>query len=168
MNTSELASSLAKITKCSRALYAVLPSDKLLNFVVNKFPVCIILNSKPSYHEGEHWICLFRQSSVTPFEFFDSFGKGIDFYDKSFRLFVGNNLVERNVRLQGFSLLCGQWCLMYLFMSMQRKSRKTFYSKFSNNYQKNDFIVKHTVARFQACKITCNQQTIQTCSIKEY
>ena len=47
----------------------------------------VVCNNESSTERGMHWVCFFKNSNTNVIEFFDSYGMGIDFYDKSFREF---------------------------------------------------------------------------------
>ena len=113
----------------------VLARDELPNHV--KYPSCLIINTKPREHEGEHWLAFYFDEKGHA-DFFDSYGQEPDKYGlKSFLDKTSVNWSYNNKRIQGFSAYCGHYCLMYLFFRVRNKSN-VFFSFFNNNYLNND------------------------------
>ena len=117
----------------------VLARDELPNKVI--YPSCLIINTKPRSHQGEHWLAMYFDKNGHA-DFFDSYGQHPDKYGlKSFLETTSKDWSYNNKRIQGFSTYCGHYCLMYLFFRIRDKSN-IFFSIFNNNFLNNDKKVK--------------------------
>lgn len=113
----------------NRQLYKILSGDKEVskfNFVgvfaedtitlsALDFPCCMIINTKPHTHQGEHWIAVFKTEHNIGI-YFDSYGypptgstniaKVLDSCDE---------WIHNDVGLQSpYSTVCGQYCVFFL------------------------------------------------------
>lgn len=110
----------------------------------------LILNTKPHGHEGQHWIAVYNDGNRV--EVFDSLGvfsdKGqIDFYTLS------NNLYFNQTSIQCIdSLVCGHYCIFYLFLRVRALSFHDFLKFFSVNCEESDAYVFNFINRtFPLC-----------------
>ena len=115
-------------------------------FALNKlpkikfYPCCLILNNKPDYHNGQHWLAIYFHKNKTA-EFFDSFGNHPSFYNVV--KYLENNSVRfkyNKTRLQSHtSYYCGLYCCFYLFNKSRNKSLNYFLKQFKSP-MKNDYL----------------------------
>lgn len=87
------------------------------------YPSCFIANTDVSGRPGRHWIAFYFES---PFhiEFFDSFGHTPSAYAFPLLCHAHNSL-----QLQSdFSLVCGQFCIFYLYYRSRGLSLKNIQS----------------------------------------
>jgi hypothetical protein len=151
--------------------YDVVASDELLDVNVLGYPVCIISNTKPSSHAGEHWVAFYMYSINSPMEFFCSYGNSISSYDNNFKKFCNmysDRIVSRSVQLQSFgSKVCGYYALYFIARRLKNCTRENFYDTFSNNLKNNDKIVfnffckQSSLFHFTICK----ESHVQCCKI---
>ena len=139
MNTDQILNHLKLICK-NKAQYAVLASDQLRTFKIKKFPVCLVINTDPSYKKGTHWISIFKKSKHCDVEVFDSYGLGLDFWSDDLKQIQKQNCIFQNkVPLQSLnSNVCGKYALYFLYKRMKGCKPWTIYSRFSNDRKKND------------------------------
>lgn len=113
----------------SKLIYRILTNDKRvkeLNFLgvypldlipINALnhPCCLVVNTKPSNHPGEHWVCIVKTEENKGI-YFDSFGYPP--YNLPEIGTVLDSCVEwsfNDTRLQStFSTVCGQYCIFFL------------------------------------------------------
>ena len=113
----------------SKQIYTILKSDSKvedLNFLgvfptdlipmsALKFPCCLVINTKPSSHKGEHWVAVVKTSERTGI-YFDSFG--VPPYNLPEIGDVLENCSEwrfNETNLQSpFSTVCGQYVIFFL------------------------------------------------------
>lgn len=169
MNTLEINDTLLNNKFLSSSFIGVFPCD-YLTFKVNKYPCSLVVNTDPSYKEGEHWVCFYIDKNKT-IEYFDSYGvpplndEILNFYKEN-----GNGHVYNNKQLQGLSSrACGHYCVLYLISrgNNMNKDRivNTLYSKhagtndqdvmsFVNKYLKvkNSFLQSGKGLICQCCK----------------
>ena len=162
LNTNEIINYLDAHLPCSIAKYwNCVPADKLLPnlFSREKLPSCIVANTKPENHPGEHWIAFIRTRKGL--YFFDSYGKPVRKY--GFQV----NAQSHNKSLQGNSALCGVYCLLWIIYTLQYKSPLAFYKEFKRNATAND---KKAVSLFKALKPCVRRKnkrkTVQICCCK--
>lgn len=176
MNTKSLELSLQKIAirhqkelgeKLQTNVYA---SDQLPMDFLRKFkgtPTAIIVNTDPSYKPGKHWQALyisntFDDSVPTICQFFDSYGQKpedqiLDFLHLFSLTFYQNN------QLQGLdSIVCGEWCCMFLWTLANGKSPQNFFTEFTGDFEKNDRIIEKKFKQI-FCSTLRNKCTVQSC-----
>jgi hypothetical protein len=151
MNTIQLQSCLLKILKHKDFQIGVLASDELTLVERKKF--LIVVNSEPSFLPGQHWVAFLKIGKNL--EFFDSFGKDVDFYGSYFKLFVkshGGKVIYNNTQLQSNeSFLCGQYCLFFLFCRNHNMKYKRILECFSKwDLNANDVMISQFYVRVQA------------------
>lgn len=145
MNSNELKSYLATIQNLP--VY-VCGSDELKNINTQNF--VIICNTEPSWLPGLHWLALFKTKQQVYFDFFDSFGHNINYYNNDFQNFLekhGGSYRTCNIQLQSnHTSLCGQYCLYFVFHRLLGVSYSKIVKNFSQNMKQNDDIVKQFVS----------------------
>jgi hypothetical protein len=137
MDTTQLETILAFYGKSSNFYYGVFAIDQLP--IIDKFPSCLIINNKPSNHEGQHWVAIYFDKK-RKCEFYDSFGKHPDYYGiyeylkkYSTSIKYNNNKVQSNV-----SPYCGLYCIFFLIFKLKGKSMDFFKNLYEKNPMKND------------------------------
>ena len=116
-------------------------------FAVNKlpkrvpYPCCIIANTQPSTHPGEHWVAIYIDEQNRG-NYFCSYGKTPP---PIIEQWIKKNTEEYELmskRIQGsFSTTCGQYCLFYLHFRCCNVTHVTIASLFSSELRENDLIV---------------------------
>lgn len=109
MDSLQLASALPDAVSPHAFPLGVFPRDKIPSRPC-KYPSCFIANTDVSDKPGTHWIAYFMDSPYHT-EFFDSFGHTPSTYDFSLIANQCNSLQFQS----DFSLLCGQFCIYYLY-----------------------------------------------------
>jgi hypothetical protein len=93
----------------------VFPRDHLP--VITVYPVSFVLNTDPSYKEGEHWLGIYFDRKRKCY-FFDSFGYeptyfGLDFYMQKYASVIEFNKEQ----VQGFfSNTCGHYTVFFILL----------------------------------------------------
>ena len=135
----------------TRTLVDVLPCDALDTLNVGPFKEAyLIINSKPSSHPGEHWVCMHmlrKAGGQFTIYFLCSYGLGVEFYGDHFKKFVKRHkTIQNTVQLQNHdSDVCGHYSLFFLYNRMKGCCPMAIYCKFSNNTRNNDTRVRHFV-----------------------
>ena len=149
MNSIQLTHILRK-DKYSRGVFqGVYPSDKLPTGV-SSYPALFIANVDTSEKPGSHWVAFYFTKDREG-EFFDSYGLPPSNYTGTFTRFLNGNSKgwEFNfVTLQSIkSKVCGHYCLYYGLFRCRNISMSTIVHRFSNNKQRNDFLVKQFIEK---------------------
>lgn len=112
------------------------------------FPCCFILNTEPRESEGGHWLAFYYNSRGFC-HFFDSFGNNPEYFNlKSFIQNSSNYWTWNKNRLQGSSVYCGYYCILYLLF-ISRDSEKSFFENFSlTNFDLNDFNITKLILKY--------------------
>ena len=145
----------------------VFAADTLPRYV-NKKPSYYIINSDPISKPGRHWLALTIDWHGNA-EYFDSYGfpphtlehrKFLDRHSKSSR--------HNHVELQAFdSVVCGQYCIMYLLHKAHGYSLPDFVNMyFTNDRHKNDKYVDEMFQRYMKNIKLCDDIVVkknQTC-----
>jgi len=115
---------------CRKIPAFVIASDETEVVQVDLFPCCIIQNTKPKNHPGEHWIAYWIPKKNS-YEYFDSFGNSIDTYsvEKPPGVMVMSN--DRVLQCDNTST-CGDFCLFFLYYRY-RSSFTSVMKRFVNN-----------------------------------
>ena len=117
----------------------VFPCNKIPK--VEKLPFCLIANTKPHNHPGEHWVAIFVNKEGYG-DFFCSYGLKPD---KVFVDFMGKHCVDWNYSqkcLQNImSTTCGQYAVFFLHARANGLPLKKFMELFTKNQKENDTIV---------------------------
>jgi hypothetical protein len=164
MDSDQLRSALVQCIPSSYET-GVFACDQLNHIRSDQF--AFIFNSDTSEKDGTHWLALFKDSDSSIVDFFDSFGKPIQYYANSkFILnFVKNKATSvnrSNLQIQSnWSEDCGQHCLFFLINRVQGSTFQEILLRFSKtNLDKNDEIVKafylHNFTKNKPC-ININQ-----------
>ena len=125
MNTKQLYQALVFNKYTNHCFNGVYSLDTLQD--IESKPKLIICNTDPSNKPGEHWVLFnFENNHV---EFFDSLGKGIDFYGIDFLRFAkrfAKTISQSKVRIQAKNTdTCGQYCLFYAYLRCKGKSMES-------------------------------------------
>jgi hypothetical protein len=143
MDTVQLTQALLQDRYSKQCFGGVHPSNHLPQEIA-KTPLCIIVNTDPSYKPGTHWLALYIDEKCKV-EFFDSYGRTVDKYPFIKKFIERNNaqLIKANThQLQGsLSSTCGQFCLYFLLWRCRGISFEKIMSSFSNSVDANDILV---------------------------
>lgn len=124
MDTKQLYNALIK-NKTTKPFFDGIYAKDLLEDIESK-PQLIICNTDPSSKPGKHWVAFFFENETC--EFFDSFGKPIEFYGKEFSDFAKKFSTKQkcvNKRIQPPNTkLCGVYCLFFSFFRCKGNSLK--------------------------------------------
>jgi len=136
MNSLELTKMATEGEHLHKYFLGVYASDQLPKHV--PYPSALIGNTKPSTHEGEHWVAVFFDQDGRA-DYFCSYG--VPPTDDYRRLLDKATEWQRsNRQLQGdLSMVCGQYCLAFLHFRSRGVPFEKFMSLFSDPY--NDEIV---------------------------
>lgn len=112
----------------------VFPRDELPE--IKTYPSCFIINTDPKSKPGEHWLAFYIDKNGIC-DFFDSYGNapvrfGLEDYLSKFKSW---NFSRQ--KIQGDSLNCGIYCILFLLYRSQNKL-KEFYSEFNKTSILND------------------------------
>ena len=126
-------------TNIQKQFLGVFPVDKLPKHV--PYPCCLIANTQPSSHKGEHWVALFIDDEKQG-TYFCSYGQDANKQLNKWMNLHTSNWINSRKRLQGVvSTTCGQYCLLYLHFRCSDVTHQTVMSLFSSDYNENDIIV---------------------------
>jgi hypothetical protein len=94
--------------------FGVFPSD-LIPISALHYPCCLVVNTKPVSHSGEHWIVIVKSSKNTGY-YFDSYGMSpANFTEAAVVLEPTINWDHNKVQLQSLlTTVCGQYCVFFL------------------------------------------------------
>ena len=143
LTTNDIVRSINKDQYSRTSFIGVFPRDRLPN--INKYPCSMIINTHPSYREGEHWLAIYYNDR-RECEFFDSYGNhpetfGLESYIKkssSEWKFNQQRLQEEN------SAACGYYCIYFILMKSRHFLLKDIVGLFSkSDFSLNDFKVEH-------------------------
>ena len=166
MNTEQIYKILTGLFCSVNVTYDVLACDELNSFNPKKYPIALVVNSKPSSHPGEHWVSLFSASSRSPINMFCSYGLGIEAYSQHFQDFVdrhGRGIIQNNVLQSPNSAVCGQYAIYFLWKRVNSYTLASVYCNFSNDYGRNDRLVK----QFLKNKLYLLNQKCKHCKINQ-
>lgn len=132
MNGDELKEILARDSYARRTFCGVFPRDvlTLINVDTSK-PSTYIVNTDPSYKQGEHWVVVYF-NGLGKGEYFDSFGlppRHVDierFLNRHTWSYEHNRRTLQNV----LSKTCGLYCLYYVIKRSRGESMKRVVSIF--------------------------------------
>lgn len=105
----------------------VLASNQLSRMKPGK---CYVINTKPSKHDGEHWVVIDRTTKRN--YFFDSFGNPPEFYRFPTMCYSPHHLQAPK------SSVCGIYCCYYIVNRSYGYSLKRILQPFGKNKNKND------------------------------
>lgn len=125
------------------------------------YPFISIVNTDISTLSGTHWIAFYINSQKQCLELFDSFGNsGHPHFEIVKKFAARHNLqvVVNSYQLQTYkSLLCGYFCIYFLYYRSNGLSFKQVLNKFSkHNLNKNELIIKAFFKNIEYPKINFN------------
>lgn len=95
----------------SENVLEVFPADQITRPNIYKG---LIVNTKPSGHEGEHWLPVYNDGKSI--EIFDSFGEPNEKYTIDFKTSI-NHVNYNKVSIQCHdTYVCGHYSIFYLFL----------------------------------------------------
>lgn len=106
-------------------------------------PSLMILNTAPSYTQGEHWCAVYFTSEDGTCEFFDPYGHSPDFYSfTSLLLTKCKKIIYNQKRVQGnLSTTCGLHCLFFCLKRARGYSANQIMGLYRNDTKKNDNMI---------------------------
>jgi len=130
--------------------------------IVPPFPGTYIINTAPSYTEGEHWCCLFvyhnhnnnnnnnnnEKKKMKFCEFFDSFGQPPYSYGLLESIQPGCETIFYNKKMvQGMTAkTCGHHCIFFVTQKARKMKTLDILEKYSDgNFRQNDDMVYNYV-----------------------
>ena len=160
MNTKQLHCALMRNPSTEPIFDGIFSADNIVD-IVSK-PQLIICNTDPSTKPGKHWILFFFTNDTC--EFFDSLGKPLHLYAKSFTKIASKYakyIKFTLIRIQPKeSSLCGHYCLYFSILRSQGKSMKNIIKQMKTTSPHN--IVKFVKQNF-ALTYHHNCKFLQTC-----
>lgn len=134
-----------EISKCLKIVHHSIITNV---FAANRLPiymtppVYLICNLDPDTKPGSHWIAIFINANGIG-EYFDSFGRKPESYQLAFLKrnairWTYNSKVIQNF----FSSLCGEYCLMYLYLKYRGICMRNFENIFTGDTYNNDVLLK--------------------------
>ena len=134
---------------CSRDV--LLRNVMLGVFPINKLPkktsrpCCLIANTKPHTHPGEHWIAIFINKEGYG-DYFCSYGMPPK---PQFIHFMNRHCYDWNFSLkqlqQPISITCGQYALFFIHCRAKGLSCASFLDLFTSDHHENDVIVANFI-----------------------
>lgn len=143
MNTVELDKLCRDDKEISKLFVGVFACDRLPERI--PIPCCLIGNTKPSTHPGEHWVAIYidEESRGT---YFCSYGQEPNAKIRSWLHKQTDEWKRSKQKIQGvLSLTCGHYCVSYLYFRCRSLSLTNFLSLFTNDYEENDLIVSNFI-----------------------
>lgn len=132
---------------------------------INKLSFACVFNVEPHYMPGIHWVAMYKAKNSIELELFCSFGVPSNLYGSQIRQLakrLGLKIVENPYQVQSnTSLLCGYFCVMFLFYREQGYSfLKTLQKLNTGSISKNETLCRKFFAsvnfpRFSYCKSLC-------------
>lgn len=170
MDTNTLKKFLTNMLRGQRGILAdVIPCDGLDHLQLTPYrEIYLIINSKPSTHPGEHWICMHMEKKTNgkfKIYFLCSYGLGIEFYGDHFKNFVnGHETIQNTVQLQSRnSAVCGEFCCFFLYNRLKGCCPMAIYCKFTSNTKVNDSRVRRFVRLKKSLFMGKMKETINQC-----
>ena len=142
MNSKELEKIISKDSLLRRTFVGVFASDEL-DFVVQKRPACLIVNTDPSYMPGTHWIAIYIDARGNG-HYFDSFGRDVfcDQFVKFLKMNVKRVYMNKSRLQSSDTFVCGIYCIYFLYHRVRGINQSEILKKFSmRNFIRNDKIV---------------------------
>lgn len=104
-------------------------------------PVYLISNLDPDTKPGSHWVAIYIDSNGVG-EYFDTFGRKPEGYHLSFLKRNTSRWRHNNKVIQSiFSSVCGEYCLLFLYLKYRGLSLRSFVNMFNENTIQNDNLV---------------------------
>jgi len=116
------------------------------NEVPTKFnlPACFIANTHCRNKPGQHWLAFYYDNKGNCY-FFDSYGRSPLYYNfENYIKKTAKSCYYSNNRIQGYSYICGLYCIFFLLFKARNKE-KLFFSKFTKNLNKNDRYILNNI-----------------------
>jgi len=111
------------------------------------YPSCFVFNTAERNMSGEHWLAVFYDKNGFC-DFFDSYGMPPENFNmESFLNTTSNSWKYNKQRIQGESLYCGHYCILFLLFRARSKTID-FFKGFSNNFTQNDLKLKKLLSEF--------------------
>ena len=146
MNTSQIQCCIDCNPLLKKSILGVYAADQL---PVNlKFPCGFIANTDKHSKEGVHW-CSFYFPNSTTVEYFDSYGKSVNYFNDYFPIYVSKfpSIVTNSKQLQSlYSDVCGMYCMFFLLQRLNGLSFHEIVNSFSNVHECNDSFVYNYVS----------------------
>lgn len=138
MNTSDISKHLGKIH--NSLMPNVFPANRLPIYMST--PVYMISNLDPDTKPGSHWVAIFIDVNGVG-EYFDTFGRKphgyhLTFLKRNSCKWTYSSKIIQNI----FSSLCGEYCLLYLYLKLRGISLRDFEKMFTVNTVYNDNLLK--------------------------
>ena len=139
MDTLELLEICKSDIVVDKLFLGVFPSNKLPR--ENTRPCCFIANTKPSAHEGEHWIGIFINKEGYG-DYFCSYGQPpLPVFVKYMNQYCEDWNYSTKQLQQPLSMTCGQYALFFLHARTNGLPMKKILDLFTNDHEENDRIV---------------------------
>jgi hypothetical protein len=146
MDSNELRKILDMKYAGKRIQYHVLPSDRLCDVNLSRYPILIVANDQPSNLPGGHWVGMGIMKRGHPLTFFCSYGLPIEYYGDDYKKFSNkfpNTSVKTRRALQSVnSNVCGGYALIFLDHFVKGGTLDQLYSRFGTDTRKNDVLAK--------------------------
>ena len=148
MNSLDLLEALKRIETHTIGVY---PADKIPKFWGK--PAALIVNTDDHTKPGTHWVALYVNGNGNGY-YFDSYGLPPIIPQHLNRLRRNCNQFRWNTKqLQSnFSSVCGQFCILFLHYMCSGFSMHQFLSLFSDDFYRNDKLVRDYYNVFMSSK----------------
>ena len=151
MNTSQLLCVIQSDPILANTIKGVFPADKVPKYIRSGG---FIANTDESYHIGKHW-CAFYFNGFGQSEFFDSYGRSPEYYNRHFALCLRTNSVVRvhnSEKLQNNnSNVCGQYCLFYLIHRVRGQSMREIIQTLKTTEHADQYVYDYISKTFPYC-----------------
>lgn len=106
---------LKKDKKLSDCNFLGVFAEDMITLSALDYPCCLVVNTKPHTHQGEHWIAIFKTEENIGV-YFDSFGFPPNGYENISKVIDScDEWIYNVVPLQStYSTVCGQYCVFFL------------------------------------------------------
>lgn len=112
------------------------------------FPSCFIVNTDPRNLPGTHWLAIYYNQHGICY-FFDSYGNNPARYRlRSYISRTSRRWTYNIHRLQGDSMYCGYYCILFL-LYISRGQLSEFFKHFNNSIYRNDFIIERFINQYK-------------------
>ena len=139
----------------SRQVQSALNGDKVLRNIFNgvyasnklpakpQKPFAIVINLDEHHEPGSHWVAVYA-SENNDMQYFDSYGRPPTLYSIiNFLKRAGGRWTYNEVCLQNpLTTVCGQYCLVYLWMKSRNHNLRDFVELFGANTTSNDLKIE--------------------------
>lgn len=153
MNTHQLQCAIHSDPHMRYSIYGVFASDEI-NSIHLRPGTGFIANTDDASQSGKHWIAFYYNDNNV-LELFDSYGNTLQTLFKYFKTFL-SRYPKTNLNTQRLqsndSIVCGQYCLFFLFCRVRLLSMKRILNIFSfNQYVNDQFVYQFIEDRFYCC-----------------